>query len=178
MTSVDEQTLHVIRDGRQVAIRRLTPDDAWRLVDLFYRMSATTRRLRFHSMRQNVPLGEVEREAKRLSDLDPAYQAALIATVEEEGEERIVAVARLARLEKPTEAESAIVVRDDYQNQGLGTHMLQLLAELARSMDIEYLTAWVMAENLHILHIIQKSGLNVHAETRYGETCISVPVSK
>ena len=54
--------------------------------------------------------------------------------------------------------------------------MLTLLAKVARSMRIERLTAWVMAENLHMLHIIQKSGLDVSAETRYGETFISVQV--
>lgn len=173
---MDQPTSHTIQDGRQVAIRYITPDDAPLLVDLYYRMSDTTRRLRFHSMRQNVSLEEIEQEAKRLSDLDPAHQAALAATVEERGKERIVAVARLARSEDPNEAESAIVVRDDYQNQGLGTHLLTLLAKVARSMRIERLTAWVMAENLHMLHIIQKSGLDVSAETRYGETFISVQV--
>jgi acetyltransferase len=174
--NLDGQISYVTRDGRQVTIRRISPDDAWRLVDLFYRLSDTTRRLRFHSMRQDVSLEEIEQETKRLSDLDPAHQAALVATVQEEGDERIVAVARLARSENPAEAESAIVVRDDYQDQGLGTHMLRLLVEEARSMDIECLTAWVMAENIHMLHIIQKSGLNVYAETRHGETYISVPV--
>ena len=126
-----------------------------------------------------MPQEEIEQEAKRLSDLDPAHQVALVATVEEEGEESIVAVARLARSkEDPTEAESAIVVRDDYQNQGLGTHMLRLLADVARSMNIERLTAWIMAENLHLLHIIKKSGLDVQAETRYGETYVSVSVGR
>jgi len=174
---VEEQTSYVIRDGRQISIRPITPGDAGRLVEFYYRLSDTTRRLRFHSMRQNVPLEMIEQEAKQLSDLDPANQAALVATVEEEGEERIVAVARLARSkEDPTVAESAIVVRDDYQNQGLGTHLLKLLAEVARSMNIERLTAWVMAENLHLLRIIKKSGLDVRAETRYGETYLNVSV--
>lgn len=173
---MDEQTSYMTRDKRQVSIRPITPDDARLLVDLYYRLSDTTRRLRFHSMRQNVPLEEIEQETERLSDLDPERQAALVATVEEEGEERIVAVARLSRSANPAEAESAIVVRDDYQNQGLGTHMLRLLVEVARAMNIERLAAWVMAENLHMLHIIQKSGFNVLAETRYGETYISVAV--
>jgi RimJ/RimL family protein N-acetyltransferase len=173
---VDEQGTYVIRDGRRVNIRPITPADAPLLVDLYSRLSETTRRLRFHSMRQNVPLEEIEQEAERLSDLDPAHQAALVAIAEEEGEERIVAVARLARSRDPAEAESAIVVRDDYQRQGLGTHLLKLLVEVARSMDIERLTAWVMAENLHMMQIIQKSGLDVSAETRYGETFISVPL--
>lgn len=173
---MDKQTTYVIRDGRQVTIRFITPDDARLLVDLYSRLSEMTRRLRFHSMRQNVPLEEVEQEAKRLSDLDPANQAALVATIEEEGEDRIVAVARLARSEDPVEAESAIVVRDDFQRQGLGSHLLKLLVEVARAMDIQRLTAWIMAENLHMLHIVQKSGLDVSAETRYGETFISVPL--
>ena len=175
---MEERTFYTIRDGRQVTIRPITPADADRLVDLYYRLSDTTRRLRFHSMRQNVPLEEIEALARRLSELDPANQAALAAVVKEEDEERIVAVARLSRSADPVEAESAIVVRDDYQNQGLGSHMLKLLAEVARSLDIERLTAWVMAENLHMLHIIQKSGLDVEAETRYGETYISVAVQK
>ena len=38
-------------------------------------------------MRQNVPLETLEQEDRRLSDLDPARQAALVAIVEEEGEE-------------------------------------------------------------------------------------------
>ena len=173
---MDKQTTYVIRDGRQVTIRPIAPDDARLLVDLYYRLSEMTRRLRFHSMRQNVPLEEIEQEAKRLSDLDPANQAALVATIEEEGEDRIVAVARLARSEDPVEAESAIVVRDDFQRQGLGSHLLKLLVEVARAMDIKRLTAWVMAENLHMLHIVQKSGLDVSAETRYGETFVSVPL--
>lgn len=175
---MEERIPYVIRDGRQVTTRRITPDDAPLLVDLYYRLSDTARRLRFHSMRQNTPLEEIAEDAKRLSDLDPANQAALVATVQEQGEERIVAVARLARSEDPVEAESAIVVRDDYQNQGLGTHMLKLLAQVARAMNIERLTAWVLAENLHMLHIIKKSGMDVHAETRYGETFIRVPVPK
>lgn len=172
---MDEQTF-VTRDGRRLAIRPITPEDARLLVDLYYRLSDTTRRLRFHSVRQNVPLEEIEQETKQLSNIDPAHQAALVGIVEEKGEERIVAVARLARSGNPTEAESAIVVRDDYQNQGLGTYLLRLLVKVAQSMGIEYLTAWVMAENLHMLHIIQKSGLDVSAETRYGETYVSVKV--
>ncbi|MFZ5919337.1 MAG: GNAT family N-acetyltransferase [Chloroflexota bacterium] len=173
---MEGSTLFTVRDGKQIAIRAITPDDAPLLVDLFFHMSDTTRRLRFHSMRRNVSLAEIEREAQQLSDLDPAHQAALVATTKEQDTEQIVAVARLARAPNPEEAESAIVVRDDFQNQGLGSHMLKLLAETARSMNIKRLTAWVMAENVHMLHIIQKSGLDVHAETRYGETYISVPV--
>lgn len=123
---MDEQISYVTRDGRQVSIRPITPDDAGRLVDLYYRLSETTRRLRFHSMGRNVPLEMIEQEARWLSDLDPAKQAALVATVEEEGEERIVAVARLARSEEDP------------------------------------------------LHIIKKSGLDFRAETRYGETHVSV----
>ncbi len=173
---MDEVNTFQVRDGRQVAIRRITPDDAPLLVDLYYRLSDTARRLRFHSMRQNVSLEEIVEETERLSNLDPAHQAALVATAQEEGEERIVAVARLARSQDPTEAESAIVVRDDYQNQGLGSYLLTRLVQVARDMDIVCLTAWVMAENLHMLHIIQKSGFDVQAEARYGETFVRVPV--
>jgi RimJ/RimL family protein N-acetyltransferase len=100
----------------------------------------------------------------------PVWKPALLkipAATVEEGKERIVAVARLARSTDPAEAESAIVVRDDHQDRGLGTHLLKLLVEVARATNIERLTAWVMAENPHMLHVIQKLGMNVYGETRH-----------
>ena len=43
-------------------------------------------------------------------------------------------------------------------------------------MNIERLTAWIVAETRHIFRIVKKPGLSVHAETRYGETYVTVSV--
>ena len=98
--------------------------------------------------------------------------------VEEDGKEHAVGVARFARAEiEDDEAEVAIVVRDDFQRKGLGRHLLRILAEKAREMNIVYFTAWVMTENVRLMKLIRGLELkNVESETKYGETKIRVPI--
>jgi len=174
---MDTQTSYVMRDGHLVTIRPIAADDAPLLADFYCRLSDRTRQLRFHARRNSPSPEECEVESNWLTELDPANKVAWVALVEEESEEQIVAVVQLAGSQNSAEAEWAVVVRDDFQNQGLGTRMLRLLVATARSMDIQHLVAWVMAENLPLLHIVHKLGLNVLAETRYGETYIRATVS-
>ena len=161
-----------LSDGQSVSIRPIRPTDAPFLVQMFEHLSKRTRRLRFHSYTGNLPRRHIWREAIALSSLDPARQAALVALNQDE---QVVGVARFARTTADAvEAEAAIVVRDDFQRKGLGTHLLKRLMPMARSMGIERLFAWVMAENLHMLQIIKKANLPVRRETRSGETFVVV----
>src|SRR5215208_6121897 len=78
----------------------------------------------------------------------PQRHAALVATIKERGEERAVAVAELAHDPgDPAVAEFAVVVRDDYQHEGLGTMITQLLIQLATLRGVPSLHASVLAEN-------------------------------
>ena len=110
-----------------------------------------------------------------MSDLDPDRQLALVAVHAQEAETRIVGVARFARATADdVEAEAAVVVRDDFQRMGLGTHLLGLLLPLARSMGIKQILGWVAAENRHMLDIINKTDLPTQRVTRSGETLVTI----
>jgi RimJ/RimL family protein N-acetyltransferase len=161
-----------LSDGQSVNIRAIRPTDAPFLVQMFEHLSDRTRRLRFHSYTGNLPRRRIWREAIALSSLDPARQAALVAIHQDD---QVVGVARFSRATADAvEAEAAIVVRDDFQRKGLGTHLLKRLLPVARSMGIERLFAWVMADNLHMLQIIEKANLPVRRETRSGETYVVI----
>jgi len=176
MTTVpDLPTKLTLKNGQPVAVRLIRPEDADLLVELFYHLSEESLRLRFHCDAHNWPPEQVKQLAVDLSNLDPARQAAIIAVVQELAGETIVGVARLAREKaSDTDAESAVVVRDDYQNCGLGSALLQLLVMVAQSMQIKRIYAWIMTENTIMLHIIGRAGLPVIHETQAGETRIIV----
>jgi acetyltransferase len=167
------------KDGRRVDIRRLRDDDAALLVDMFHHLSDRTKRLRFHAYLGNVSEKRLWQEAMALSKLDPERQVALLAIAREEGAEPAVGVARLSRATAEVdEAEAAIVVRDDYQNAGLGTRLGVALIQVARSMGINRLFAWVMTENRQVLQMTNKLGLPIQQDTRAGETKIIVKIDE
>lgn len=159
------------RSGRTVCVRHLDAADDALLVELYGRLSPETRRLRFMTVPHDVPPELLWREAHRLSDLDPHLAAAIVATVPEGGQERAVAVCRLARDdEDPHTAEMAIVVRDDFQGDGLGRLMLDLIIQLAMVGGVSRIRAVSFAENEALHRLVSRVGLPVHTTTLRGET--------
>lgn len=170
---MDEVGSFTTLDKRQVTVRRITAKDTPLLVDLFHHLSERTIRLRFHTHLSHIPEDRLWEQAQALSDLDPAREVALLALVEEEGSEHAVGVARFSRASaEDIQAEAAVVVRDDYQGAGLGTHLAFRLIHVARSMGIKQFVAWVLPENIEVLRLINKLGLPFEQQTRMGETKI------
>jgi len=102
-------------------------------------------------------------EAQRLATVDYQTRVAFVATLEEAGEEIIVAVARydVIRPDRPDVAEAAIVVEDRYQGQGLGSMLLDRLLAYARAHGVHTFMAEISAENKRMMRFIQRSGLPV-----------------
>lgn len=170
---------YTTRSGQKINLRLIEEGDALRLVEMFHQLSPESKRLRFHLYTEKIPEDRIQEEARALSDLDPQCQVAIIATViEPDGEEHAVGVARFCRETVACrEAEVAIVIRDDFQRRGLGKHLLLMLADKARELNITYFTAWVMSENIRLMKLIQSLEIpHVEAETRHGETKIKVPL--
>jgi acetyltransferase len=164
-------TTFELSNGQVVTIRSIHPGDAALLVEMFGHLSAHTRRLRYHAFTAELPM----EHAILMSDLDPARQAALVATLREDGSEHIIGVTQLARASANTvEAEVAIVVRDDFHGMGLGTHMLTHLLAVAHGMGIERLFGWVKSENMAMLRLFQKTDLPICIEHCSGEMLVEL----
>ncbi len=80
------------------------------------------------------------------------------ATVAEEGMENLVAMGSYVRIPNTGMAEVALVVRDDWQNKGLGTKLLEHLIDVARAKGFKGFTAWVLTENAAMMHVFRKLG--------------------
>jgi GNAT superfamily N-acetyltransferase len=119
-----------------------------------------------------MPIQQVRRLVWPLANIDPENAVALLAIHDGQA----VAVARMHRIPASTDAESAIVVRDDFQQDGLGTHLLIWLRECALEMGITHLIALVQAQNHPILKVIQRSGLECQWRFEQGETYLAVDI--
>lgn len=162
------------RHGQRVCIRHIVKRDAELLVDLFHNLSERTKWLRFFSP-VGIPEERLWDEATRLSDIDPCIQAALIGTIQRDGREQPVAVARMIRNTPLADtAEVAIVVRDDFQREGIGRTIFDLLVQIALVQEIKQLYAITLPENHGMQRLARGVGLPVSVRTQEGEMTITI----
>ena len=131
-------------------VRPIGPDDGEALRAFHARLSPESIVLRFFGPHPRLSDAEVE----RFTHVDGVDRVALVA----ERASQIVAVARYDRTPGSDEAEVAFVVDDAYQGRGLGTLLLQRLADAARAQGIRRLVADTLSENFRMLNVFRDGG--------------------
>jgi GNAT superfamily N-acetyltransferase len=150
--SVDDFPAEVqLRDGSRVRLARVTPADAPVIEEGFARLSEESRRLRFLTAKPSLSKAELE----YLTQVDGHDHEALGAIDPESGDG--VGIGRWVRdKEKPTRAEVAVTIADDWQGRGLGTLLLERLSERAREEGISTFTALVAADNVSMQRLLDR----------------------
>jgi GNAT superfamily N-acetyltransferase len=157
--SAELKSTHLLSDGTQITFRSIHPTDEPNLLDLFYALSQETIYYRFMSRLKHVP----RREILDFVFIDHRKDVAIVATVPEAHGEDIIAIGRYYLNEKTNMAEVAFVVRDDWQNKGIGTFLLRYLSSIARRNGIRGFTAEVLRANRAMQRVIQKSEYRVNS---------------
>lgn len=166
------------KDGQRISVRPLKPEDAHYLVDLFEHMGPESRYLRFNLALTNPDPELVWTEAQRLAQIDPERDGAWLAFCDLPNQPgAAVGGARYVRIDATT-AEASLAVRDDMQNKGIGTELLQLLIEQARLAGISKLVANVQRGNRALWRLLQRSGIDVNIESSGSYTEISGYISE
>ena len=98
------------------------------------------------------------------------------ALVDEDGE-RVVAVANYVRLRDPKLAEAAFAVADEHQGRGVGTRLLEQLAERAAEVGIERFVAYVLPDNRAMLGVFEAAGFQLTRELEGGEVEVQFPIA-
>lgn len=147
----------MLPDGEVIAIRPIRPDDAPRLQAFHVRLSPETIHMRFLGYHRSLS----DTEAKYFTSVDYQMRMALVATCEQDGEERLLGVARYDVIDAAHAdvAEAAIVVEDRYQRKGLGTLLADRLATYATLHGVRAFVAEVSVENDRMLRFIERTGL-------------------
>ncbi|HEV2819532.1 MAG TPA: GNAT family N-acetyltransferase [Solirubrobacteraceae bacterium] len=153
MSASGAQTV-TLRDGAQVTLRPIRPDDKERLREAFERLGEDSRYRRFFSPVRTLSPATLH----YLTEVDHHDHEALVAQEASTGEG--LGVARYVRVQdtSPDAAEAAVAVVDDWQGRGLGTVLLRALAGRARDEGITTFTALVQGDNPRAMRTLSALG--------------------
>ncbi len=152
-----------LRDGTQVVLRLLQPDDKAALARGFARMSPESRYRRFFAAKSELSADEL----RYLTELDQRHHLAIAATTADglEG----LGVARYIELaEKPGLAEAAIAVVDEAQGKGLGSLLFQRLVAAARERDVREFRCDMLGSNQGMADLVRTLSPDASIEIEQG----------
>ena len=162
----------ILRDGRTLRLRPPRSDDAEGLLLFFQGLSERSLYRRFHGFPQ---IGDQLVEPLLEPDWDE--RGALLATLAGEDGESIVAVANYVRLRDPALAEAAFAVADEHQRRGIGTRLLEQLADRAARVGIASFVAEVLPGNREMLGVFEAVGFELTRELEGGEVEVRFPIA-
>ncbi|MDQ3264293.1 MAG: GNAT family N-acetyltransferase [Myxococcota bacterium] len=165
-----QETREKLETGELLLLRPARLTDERALQELLYRLSDESVYKRFLAHKRAHPREEV----LELVNLDYDQNMAIVA-VDAAGE--LVGSARYDLNPATRLADIAFVVRDDWQNKGVGTLLMRRMKEIAQSRGLAGFELDVLSSNKGMLGIVQKSGMAVtsrldaniyHLVTRFG----------
>ena len=153
----DQRTSLVLDDGTQINFRHVHPTDLPRMKDLLYALSQETIYYRFMSPQKQFS----QRQIQEFVYVDHRSEVAVVGTLPEASGEEIVALGCYYLNPKTNRAEVAFVVRDRWQNRGIGSFLLSHLAGIARRQGLSGFTAEVLRQNKAMQAVFNKSDARV-----------------
>jgi acetyltransferase len=151
-----------MKDGNEVTIRPIRPEDEPALVRFHETLSERTVYLRyFHLM--NLEQRIQHERLTRICFIDYDREMALVAERRnpETGESEILGVGRAMKIHGTTEAEVAVVISDQWQGRGLGKELLARLLIVGADEKLSKLTADILPDNRGIMRICEKLGFTL-----------------
>jgi len=161
-----------LRNGEQIEIRALTPQDRDDLMAAVDRTSSESLYRRFFAVRRHFS----ETEESFYLKVDFVSHVALVALANENGRPIIVGGGRYV-VGEPGQAEVAFTVVDKHQGQGVGAALLRHLAIIARQAGLRELVAYVLPENRAMLKVFEKSGLKYNAKRESGSVYVKLALT-
>ena len=142
-----------LRDGNEILIRPIRPDDREELAAGVRRLSPESRYRRFFTPTNELSASELS----YLTDVDHHDHEALVALEPASGHG--IGVARFVRsADDPEVAEVAVAVADSWQNRGVATALLGRLTQRAREEGVRRFSAEILADNRPMLELIDDLG--------------------
>jgi GNAT superfamily N-acetyltransferase len=113
---------------------------------------AVARRHRFHAAVSGLSKALVH----SLTHIDYLERMGFVVTVQQDGEERVIADACYAVIDAGETAEFAIAVADDWRGLGLGRQLMAALERAAHGAGLRWLHGEVLVENVAMLGLMQR----------------------
>jgi GNAT superfamily N-acetyltransferase len=138
--------------------------------EFFYSFSDKSFYQRFFTHQVAMPHSKLQ----HLVNPDYDEEMAITGVIQKEGRNYIISVGRYYLDQSTNMAEIAFIVRDNYQQKGIGTFLLQYLIEIAKKRGIKGFKAEILTENMVMLHVIHKCGYPVQSKLEDDSYSISI----
>ncbi|MFH1090353.1 MAG: GNAT family N-acetyltransferase, partial [Pseudomonadota bacterium] len=162
---------HVFKGNLKVRFRALKPSDEEEMRRLFYRFSDEAVYYRYFTPVKTMPHSRMQEYV----NVDYRNSMSIVGVVGEVGQGHIIAEARYVKLRSMNFAEAAFVVDEEYQGLGIAAFMFKRLIELAKEQGIQGFTADVLASNIGMRKVFEKSGSPVKATIDSGVYHLVIP---
>jgi acetate---CoA ligase (ADP-forming) len=162
----------ILRDGSTLRLRPPHAGDLEAVLEFFGGLSQQSVYWRFHGFPALIPA-----TVEPFLDPDWEERGSLIGALSGDAHaERIVALASFVRLRDPSCAEVAFTVADELQGHGVGTRLLEQLAEPAADAGISTFVAEVMPDNRAMLRVFEDAGFAVSRRLEGGTTEVRLEI--
>jgi acetyltransferase len=152
-----------MKDGEQVTIRPIRPEDEPLVIEFHKKLSERTVYLRYFQ-----PLKLTQRTAHerltRICFIDYDREMALVVERRKaDGTKEIIAIGRLSKVHGRPEAELAALVQDEFQGKGIGTELYRLIIQVARDKHLKKVHSNMLGENREMQRLCKKLGFRLSA---------------
>jgi acyl-CoA synthetase (NDP forming)/RimJ/RimL family protein N-acetyltransferase len=149
----------VLSDGATAHLRPIRPDDAQRLVDFYSRVSDESKYFRFFAPYPRLTDSDVH----RFTNVDYDNRVSLVLLIGED----LIAVALYERIDD-VQADVGFLVEDAHQGRGVGTVMLEHLAQVARESAVRRFVAEVLPQNHKMIKVFSEAGYTLSSRIEDG----------
>lgn len=145
-----------LKNGTQVLLRPIKPEDEKRFNEFLKSLSEETMRFRFFQI-----LKELSHDMlTRYCNLDYDREVAIVVELQQDSR-KIIGASRVIVEPDGKSGEFAVVVGDAWQGLGLGSRLMDHIITIARDMRLERIFGYVMANNYKMLRMCAKIGFSL-----------------
>ncbi len=160
----DLETYRITKTGLKILLRPVKISDEPLLKAFFYDLSEDSIYQRFLSVRRDIP----HEVLQNFVAIDYVRKMIVLVVAEKEAKEHIAGIGQYSVNQDMYTAEIALLVRDEYQNQGVGAELLSYLTYLAKRQGLLGFTAEVLAGNQPVFSLFNRMGFCVDKRNESG----------
>ena len=161
-----------LRDGREVLVRALRPDDGERIAEAFAKLDAESIYTRFFGPKTGLTATDYQ----TIREMDFDTRVALLVTIQEGGREVVIASGSYSRF-APDAAEVAFLVEEDFHGQGLAGCILRHLGLIARARGIVRFEAEVLGHNKAMRRVFERCGWPMTTRSEDGSVHVTLDLT-
>jgi len=150
-----------MRNGTKLTLRPIKPEDEPMWFNLLENCSSESIYARFRYFFK----WHTHEVASRFCFIDYDREIAIVAESNEESERILLGVGRLIADPDHETVEYAVLVRDEWQNKGLGSILTDYCLEISKKWNLKRVVAQTTSDNFRMISVFKKRGFKITSDT-------------